>query len=491
MRVPVRPPLRALIPLVALASCKVGPDYERPELDVPASWEADLPPQWTTDEQVAAQWWKALDDPLLDSLVDAAMERNPGLYAALARIEEVRAQRGLRLAELFPDLDATGSVRRFKNSENGVNNNVSGFQFDTRTLYSLGLEATWELDLWGKLRRGLEAATAEFEASVEDWRNAVVLLQSEVARAYVDLRLAQARIRIAQSNIATQSASLQLATARFEAGLTSEADATRARTLLHQTEATLEALDTDVAVARNRLAVLLGGFPGSLDELLDGEASVPSLPERIAIGIPHELLRRRPDVRGAERRLAAQTARIGLAEGELYPSFSIDGEFAFETASSGDLFDSDSKSFSVGPFLRWNLFAFGRVLRAIDVEDARTERLVYEYEQTVLAAAEEVEEALNAFANEQERYGVLERARAQSARSVEILRIEYEEGLVDYQAVLDAERTNFQVEDQVALARASTFTRLISLFEALGGGWRPPPELQALPGIPPEDEPEP
>ncbi len=481
MRSPLRTPLRALIPLAVLTACKVGPDYEPPELDVPASWEAELPAQWDAEGDVAMEWWKALNDPLLDDLVARALENNPGLYVAAARIEEVRAQRGLQLAELFPDIDAVGSVRRSRNSVNGVNSNVSGFQFDIRTLYSLGLETTWELDFWGKLRRGLEAATAEFEAGIEDWRSAVVLLQSEVVRAYVELRLAQSRIVIARSNIATQTESFRLARARFEAGLTSEADTTRAQTLMLQTEASLESLATDVVSARNRLAVLLGEFPGSLDELLRSAVVMPQLPQRIAVGIPHDLLRRRPDVRGAERRLAAQTARIGLAKGELLPSFSLSGSFSYESSSSGSLFESDSEAFSIGPFLRWNILEFGRVLRAIDFEKARTERFLHQYEEIVLRAAEEVELGLNALANEEARFQKLAQARAQSQRSADILRIEYEEGLADYQSVLDAERTRFQIEDEVELARASTLTRMISLFEALGGGWR----LPAPPPVPP------
>lgn len=472
-RVPSSPQRVAAL-LVLLTSCKVGPDYVPPEMDAPPAWSAELPGSWSTDQGIEGPWWMSLQDARLNELMARAFAASPRLASAAARIEEVRAQRGLRLAEIFPGFEATGSVRRFRNSANGINNNVSGFQFDIRTLYSLGLETNWEIDFWGKLRRGLEAATGDFEAGIEDWRDALVLLQAEVARAYVDLRLAQARIRISESNSVAQAKSLQLAEARFDAGLTSEADATRARTLLLQTEASIDSLATDAASARNRLAVLVGEFPGEIDTWLGNGGDLPEFPAELAVGLPHEMLRRRPDVRGAERRLAAQTARIGVAKSELLPSFSLNGSFGYDSASTGNLIESDSETFSIGPFVRWNVFAFGRVMRNIDTEKARTQRLLFDYEDVVLRAAEEVERALNGLANEGRRYQRLSSARIQSARSVEILRIEYEEGLADYQSVLDAERTHFQLEDDVAQARASNLSQFIALFESLGGGWQPP-----------------
>lgn len=472
-RVPILQPLLASLAALSLTGCLVGPDYSTPEYEIPEKWSSDIQAVSLTPQELAT-WWDRFDDPVLSELIGRARTDNIGLRRALARIEEVRARRGLARAEWFPDLDLSGGMTRSRTSLNGSNSNVSGFQFDARTLYDAGLELSWELDLFGRVRRSVQAARADVDAAVWDLRDILVLMQAEVANAYIDYCSALAQLDITRQNLQMQTDSSSIANARFESGIASEADVTQANTLVYQTTATLPGQEAQVLAAKNRLCVLLGVPPGSLDDLLAPVVGVPRFADQLAAGIPADALRQRPDVRKAERELASQTARIGVATADLYPSFSFNGSFSYESSSTSDLFERDSEAFRFGPKLRWNLIEFGRVRQAIRVEDARAQARLADYEESILTALEEVENALNQHAAQIQRRGSLSNAISAARRAAELVQVLYEEGEADYQNLLDALRTQADldttsVDNETALARAT-----IDVFRALGGGWQDP-----------------
>jgi NodT family efflux transporter outer membrane factor (OMF) lipoprotein len=336
-------------------------------------------------------------------------------------------------------------------------------------VYALGLDASWELDLWGRIRRAVEAADADLAATVEDARGVAVAVAAETAAAYVDLRELEYRLAIARNNVALQEQTLDLVRARFESGLVGERDVAQALTNVATTRARIPAFDAGARAAENRLAVLVGRAPGALD--LSAAAPIPRPPDAVAVGVPADLLRRRPDVRRAERLLAAEVARIGVAEGELYPRLTLLGTLGVAAEVASDLGQHDSGTFSIGPSLRWNLFDAGRLRDRVRAQDARAAQALIAWEQTVLAALEEAENAMSAFVREQSRRDALIEAATQARRAVELARIQYREGLSDFQAVLDSERELAALEDQVAESDGAVAANLIGLYRALGGGF--------------------
>ena len=349
----------------------------------------------------------------------------------------------------------------------------------TSKLYTTGLDASWEIDLWGRIRRAIESADAEVEASVENYRDLLVSLLAETAATYVQVRALQARIDAAESNARNQRGTLKLTEDRFKAGLAPALDVSQARLNLATSESTIPTLRIALHNSINRLAVLLGEYPGAVNERLASTAPVPEPPEQVAVGLPTDLLRQRPDLRQAERQLAAQTARIGVAAADLYPSFSLSGTFGLESISSRKLLRSDSATWTVAPAVRWNLFNGGRVRSGIQVEDARTRQALVTYENTVILAVEDVENAMIAFKREQTRRAALDRAVNAAEESVKLVKDLYKTGMTDFQNVLDSERSLFNLQDQQAESRGLVTQNLINLYRALGGGWDPdarPPE---------------
>jgi NodT family efflux transporter outer membrane factor (OMF) lipoprotein len=447
-----------------------------------ASYAAELGGGAVAGPAELGRWWARLGDPTLDSLVERAVAGNLTLREARARVVEARAQRRVVGADRYPTVDAAGSYTRSRGSENvllggsgfgagGVGAPVVALPGAERDLYQAGFDASWEIDVFGGTRRAVEAADADTEAAVAGLHDAMVTLLAEVARNYVEVRSLQERVRIAQENARAQAETAGLSRAKSEAGLTSELDPVRAEAQLAATRAQIPALEAQLRQAEHRLAVLLGARPGSLGAELEAAAPVPPIPERVAVGIPSDLLRRRPDIRRAERELAAATARIGVATADLFPRFSLTGSFGLQSTKVASLADGDSRFWAIGPAVRWPVLSGGRIRGNIQVQGALEEQALARYEGAVLTALEDVENALVNYSREQARRDSLAQGVA-SARTALGLATELNaRGLTDFLSVLDAQRQLFALEDQLAQSEGVVTANVIALYKALGGGW--------------------
>jgi NodT family efflux transporter outer membrane factor (OMF) lipoprotein len=452
----------------SLTGCaKVGPDYLKPDPVAPAAWQAPLNRGLSlepSEQQVLAKWWTLLKDPLLDSFIQEAIAGNLDLEQARARLLQARANRDISSAGLFPNLDVSGSVIKSRSSGDRGNGTEA-------TSYSTGFDAGWELDLFGGKRRSVEAAQAQLEASRDDLRDVLVSLLAEVALNYVDVRTFQARLQIAGDNLASQQETFELIEARYQSGLANELALQQARYLAAGTRAQMPTLRTSLFSAANRLAVLLGRTPGSLTEQLQDMVPLSALPLSIAVGIPAETLQRRPDIRRAERLLAAQTAQIGAATADLYPSFRLNGSIGLEALSAGRLFNSGSGSYSFGPSFSWAIFDAGAIAANIRLQSSLQQEALAGYKATVLSALEEVENALVAYAEEQERHEALKESAEAAELASTLAEIQYQAGLINFTEVLDARRSLLSFQDQLAESTATMTGNLIRLYKALGGGW--------------------
>jgi multidrug efflux system outer membrane protein len=460
--------------LVALGGCSVGPSYSEPELPtVPDAWNTAVTNGVAEGEAPLETWWTVFDDPTLSSLIERSRTANLSLREATWRVEEARAIRGVAAGQRYPGAEATAQGGRSKASDNGPLGELAANGFDAADLFDAGVGASWEIDLWGRVRRQVESADAAVDASVEDYRDVLVGLFAEVATNYVSVREQQERLRLARANVAGQEGTLTLTRDRFAAGLVSGLDIAQAESNLATTRSSIPVLERSRAVALNRLAVLLGAAPGAIDDELAAAGAIPAVPEAVTIGLPADLLRQRPDIRAAERRLASQTARIGVATADLYPQFSLAGFLGLQATDAGDLFSSDSVNWSVGLPIRWKLFAGGAVRSQIAAERARTEQLLAAYERAVLVALEEVEGAMVAYDTEIHRRDRLAESVDATERSLDIVLTQYRAGLTDFQNVLDTQRSLRSRQDDLAASEAQVVKNLIALYRALGGGWDP------------------
>ena len=461
--------------LVAVLGCTVGPDYEPPPLEraVPDAWKSAAAEEIEAVGSPLETWWTTLNDPKLVELIHEARLTNLSVLTAAARVREARAQLGIATGQYYPDVILDGTYTRQQPSENSAQIPLPGVT-DEFDLYDLGVGFQWEIDVFGRLRRGAESARAGLEASIEDYRDVMVVLMADLAANYVEVRTLQERIKYGRANVEAQAESLQLTRDRFDAGLSPLTDVTQAEYNLANSQAAIPGLEARLAAAANRLAVLLGKPPGSVDDLLTGESAIPNPDETMITGLPADLLRRRPDIRSAERRLASQTAQIGVATADLYPTFSLQGVLALQSLDSSNFFDSDSTAWSLVPGLRWNIFAGGRIRNNIRVQEARTEQLLFAYEQTVLFALDEVESTMVAYEREKVRRKRLYEAVDASQRTVELVKTQYMSGLTDFLNLLDAQRTLASQQDSWAESEGQVVQNLIALNRALGGGWGPP-----------------
>lgn len=453
---------------VALGGCAaVGPDYSEPQLAVPAGWSAGTGTD-AMDAVLLARWWHGFGDPVLDRLVADALAANLDLAQARARLREARARRGVAGAALMPSVDASLSGSRSRSS--GQSGSGS-----TRELYSAGFDASWELDVFGGVRRSVEAAQADLEASVESLSDTRVSLAAEVALNYIDLRTAEQRLAIAEESIAYRGENHQIIRWRQQAGLVSELDLAQATTDLESTRAVLPPLRTAVTEAKNRLAVLLGRNPGELESLVHADRPIPLAAAEIVAAIPADTLRQRPDVRVAERRLAAQTARLGEAEAARYPSFRLSGSLGLEALELDALADRDANTHSLFGGITAPVFNAGRIAANIEIQDALVEQARLAYRAAVLAALEEVENALTAVANTDARRAKLAEAAAAARTTLAIAEYRYASGLADFLSVLDAQRTQLSLDEQLAGSTGELARAQIRLYKALGGGWSTEP----------------
>ncbi|MBI5551890.1 MAG: efflux transporter outer membrane subunit [Desulfobacterales bacterium] len=475
-----RPGLRTagifLAGLLLLAGCAVGPDYQPPAPQVPDQWHAAIPPDSQWDAQRLAQWWQVLKDPMLTDLVHQAAVQNLDVHEALSRVREARHQRVISRAPLFPSLAATGSARRSDQGDAGsarMSELLGRGGGGVSEQYDLELDAGWELDLFGGTRRAVEASQADLEARVEDLRAVLVTLLAEVAVNYVDLRTYQARLAVAEGNVAAQQQTWELLTALTQAGGGDELAVAQARYNLESSRAKISDLAVGLEAALNRLAVLTGRQAGSLHAELSAVAPIPEADLSLAVGVPADTIRQRPDIRRAERELAAQTARIGEATADLYPQFTLSGSIGLESVSTGDLFSSASRVWSFGPAFSWPLFQAGAIRANIHVQEELQQQAFIRYEAAILTTLEEVENALVAYAQEQRKAENLQAA-ADAARLAEKLaKVQYVTGTTGFSEVLEAQRSLLSFEDQLATSRGAVLANLVRLYKALGGGWQP------------------
>jgi multidrug efflux system outer membrane protein len=474
--------LAAGLSVLALTACApVGPDYVTPETVAPAAWTQDGGRATTRPSDargdVYSQWWLAFGDATLTELVGEAVAGNKDVAIARSRVLESRASRKSALSVLFPEVDAAGSYSRSRNSKNAVLGPFgAGIEHDD---FKAGFDASWELDLWGGGRRGLEAADADLQSQRENLRDVTVSLVSEVARNYVELRGFQRRLEVAMRNIDAQKDTLGLSEARVKAGLRSDLDVAQAEALLAASRAAIPGLETSAQQAIHRLGVLLGKNPSALNPRLLKAGAIPVTPPQVPAGLPSDLLRRRPDIRRAERELAAATARVGLATAELFPRVSLTGAAGLESFSAGDFFTGGSRYWSVGPTVRWPLLTFGRIRANIDIKNQQQVQALRRYEQTVLVAFEDVENALVALGKEREHHEALAQAVDANKRSVALSTELYTRGLGDFLAVLDAERSQYSSEDALVQSDRALASAVVALYKALGGGWSAEPDKDA------------
>jgi multidrug efflux system outer membrane protein len=451
-----------------LSACAVGPDYQTPTSDAGHAF-ANAAQAEFSGKSVEVAWWKLFEDKELNRLVDQTVLHNRNLQAARANLREARALYMDAGLNLLPTVTSHANYNDQKRSAAALNN----LAYAPRELqiYSLGFDAFWELDLWGRVRRNMEASSDEVDAQEANLRDLGVSLIAETARNYFELRGLQKQLATAKKNADNQAQTLEITRVRFDNGRGTELDTSRAAAQLDFTRATIPPLDNAIHQAIHRLSVLTGRLPGTLTEKLLQPAPLPKLPKTISIGRPAELLRRRPDIRIAERALAAATARIGVATADLFPKVTFVGTISLESKFLSGLGAAGSEAYSMGPRISWAAFDLGRVYARIKAADAHAESSLAQYEQTVLNALEETENALVNYNRERSRRELLASAASASVRAHELAHLRFAGGVSDFLTVLDAELRLLQDQDRLAQSETATATALVALYKALGGGW--------------------
>ncbi|MET0496919.1 MAG: TolC family protein [Steroidobacteraceae bacterium] len=467
MKTPARTLLVVAVASV-LAACAVGPDFHTPQVATPAEF-IKVDSQQFTASNTETDFWKGFNDPQLDELIESALAANHDIRIAQSRLAEARALRGETRLDLAPTITASGGHTESRASVR--QQPLPGIDRD-QDYYDASFDASWELDLFGRVRRGIEAQSAEVNASIAGVENAQVSVTAEVARSYFELRGAQHQLDVARRNTTNQRNSLELTNARLEAGRGTELDTSRAQAQLSATLSTIP--DFEAAVTRSilRIGVLTGNSPEALLDKLSETKPLPALPSTQPIGTPEALLRRRPDIRIAENQLAAATARVGVAVGDLFPRISLVGSWGFDATNSGDLGNGDSEAYSFGPSIRWAAFDLGRVRQHIKQREAATDGALARYEQTVLRALEETDASMTDYVKSLAKQEHLRQSASASANAAMLARARFDNGAADFLTVLDAERTMLEAEDRLARTETQTATSLLAMYKALGGGFR-------------------
>ena len=473
---------------------KVGPNYHRPPAPVAHEWIDSASPRLQIGPMEERAWWQVFEDPALDRLILIAHEQNITLREAGFRIAQTQAQRAVAAGNLFPQSqelfgDYTRSQRSTQTATfpQGGGGLPPGLIVTNFSNWRLGGALAWELDFWGRYRRAIESADAVLDSEVENFDDALVLLISEVATAYVDYRTAEQQLAYARSNVTLQAESARVAGERLRVGAAdANVDAPQARSSLLRTQSTIQPLEIQMRQAQNRLAVLLGMPPHDLSYLLAGDGNIPEAPGTVALDVPAALLRRRPDVRRAERLVAAQSAQIGIAEADLYPAISVNGSLALEADTFERMFNSSAWSGSVGPGFRWNVLNYGRLVNLVRAQEALLQQEIARYQQTVLEANEEAENAIVGFQLYHDQIALLKESVAQAQEAVRVSTENYQGGRIDFNRLFVVEQFLVQQQDALAIAQGNSARSLIQLYRALGGGW----EIRLHP-LPPIDLPHP
>jgi NodT family efflux transporter outer membrane factor (OMF) lipoprotein len=492
---------------VAMVGCEVGPNYHVPNLPAPEHFSeaatrpttqpavnlADLP-----TPQELERWWETFHDPELNRLIEQGMQSNLSLQSAVQNIREARASLAISNAALFPTVNALGQYNHSRRSNHLGSSGGSSVPTSTTTtgstgssgsstssssssggggaglegdFYQAGFDSVWELDAFGGLRRGVEAGQADVQVQIENRREVLITLLGDVATDYVTLRGLQRQVEITQDNIATQKQSLELVQTLNRAGLSADLAVTQQEAQLMTTEAELPDLEAEIHQTIHAISVLLGDDPGELESELEAPAPIPFGPPHVPPGLPSDLLRRRPDIREAERQLAAASAQIGVATAQLYPQFSLTGSLGYESSQFHNLFNLYSRYFGIGPSVTWPIFTAGSIQANIEVQNALERQAFYTYESTVLTGFQEVDDALIAYAKEQDRRAELEEAVAADQKAVQMTQDLYKNGLDTFLDVLTAQNTLLAGEQSLTLSQQSVSTDLVALYKALGGGW--------------------
>ncbi|HEY1921188.1 MAG TPA: efflux transporter outer membrane subunit [Tepidisphaeraceae bacterium] len=527
---------RFAVSMLLLSGCEVGPDYHPPKVAVAPTYGESATTQPTSaissNHADVINWWRQFKDPELNSLIDRATANNPDLRLAESRLRQARAQRGVVGSELWPDINADGGYQHARGSKNvvipfssfsggsgGASPAISsaspsakpdvvtaggsggatggsasvgsassggpqsplgegGFPGVTTDLYQAGFDASWELDVFGGQRRAIEAADADTAAALEDRRDIRVSLLAEVARDYIQLRAAQYEARIAGQNLHDQQDTLELTRSKYQAGFATQLDVAREAAQVASTAATLPMLEASIRQMIHALGVLLGQDPDSLSAELSTSAPIPPVPPQVPVGVPADLVRRRPDIRRAERQLAAASARIGVATSDFYPKFSITGSMGLDSSQVHQLFDWNSHYFALSPGVTWAIFDAGRIRNNVEVQKELTRQAATSYQSVVLNALREVEDAMASYRTEQLRRKSLADAVDESKQAVDLARQQYDQGVIDFLQVLDAQRSLLEAENVLAESDSNISLDLVSLYKALGGGWDSQPVTQ-------------
>jgi NodT family efflux transporter outer membrane factor (OMF) lipoprotein len=477
--------LSATLLLCGVCACTVGPDYRAPDVPIPERWPSQPSSADASTDASLANWWTALNDPILNQLIEQAVTQNKSVRQAMARVLEARARRNISLAGLAPTVDSSTRASRTDSDSRSTRSTRTADLDDPdeparedasrlsveREDYDAGLDARWELDLFGGQRRAVQASSAQLGASDADLRDVMVTLLGDVALGYVNVRTVQSRLAFAERNLEAQRELVTLTSWRAESGLADAVAVAQAKTSYAQTQAQIPALEASLAAAMNRVAVLTGQQPGSLASVLQERQAIPVTPADIVTSVPAEVMRRRPDIRSAERRLAAQTAQVGVATAALYPSLTLTGSFGVNAGSFGDLTSNNLGSNRFGVGITMPIFRAGSLRQNVKAQNALVEQALANYEATVLSAFEEVENALVSWSTEQRRHQALQEAATNARTARELALLQYNAGLVDFQTVLTADRQQIASEDALAVSDGELTSNLIRLYKAFGGGW--------------------
>lgn len=460
--------------LLVVSGCAIGPDFKKPENPYGEKWsDAPKTSQLNASEPAETDsWWQNFNDPVLNELISQANQQNLTLKIAGLRVLEAKAIRGVAVGNLFPQSQfVEGGYNRVNLSTETANR----YPVEDFNNYNAGFDALWELDVWGRFRRGVEAADASLYASIMTFHDVWVSMTSEIALAYFDLCAYDQRIELLRQNIEIQEGTLRLVKARYRHGATTELDVKQSLAELHNVESALPLLLTGRQTAKNRLCVLLGAGPGELDDLLAHRGGIPVPPQSVAVGIPAQLLERRADIRQAMFSAKSQCARIGVEKSDFLPHIFLFGSVGFEAQNAGDLFTSGAFTGMIGPSFRWNILNYGRIMNRVKAQDARFQQSLVNYRLTAIRALNEVNSTMTAYINTQEQVTQLVESVSATRKSFKLATLQYENGLIDFQRVLDSQSFLVRQQDNLASARRDVVQNLVRLYKALGGGW----EVQA------------
>ena len=465
-----------------MAGClKVGPDFKPPAASVSSNWLEAADERVKTEPANYRAWWETFGDPALNRIIDRAYRENLSLKVAALRVLEARAQLGISVGRIYPQTQQFNPSLTFnKSSKYSATSSASAAE-QVPVQYNfwqdqMNLNVAWELDFWGKFRRGVESSDATLRATVADYDSAIVSLTADAANSYTQIRTLEKKIEIARQNLDVQTESLRIAEARFHGGTTSERDVEQARTILFNTQAAIPVLEAQLRQSKDALCVLIGIPPDNLSDVLTGSSGIPVPPPQVAIGIPADLLRRRPDVRSAQLQAAAQCAQIGVAKADLFPAFTLGGTLGLQSTTYAgtrlsEMFNIAAAATSAGPSVQWNILNYGRITNNVRLQDARFQELLLSYQNTVLKAQQEVEDFLAGFLRYQENAESLALSAEAAKHSMDLAFIQYSQGSTDFTTVLVAQQALLTSQDNLATSMGNISLNLVGIYRALGGGW--------------------